>query len=57
MWGKTPDYVVEDYFKLEQGGKVLVDRMCCFCTRTKRSAQQTQVAVKDDSFVPPASMP
>jgi hypothetical protein len=43
LLSKQPDFVVEDYLSLEDGGNVVVDRMCCFCTRTGRRAEQLQV--------------
>lgn len=46
LLSKQHDYVVEDYLRLEDGGKVIVDRMCCYCTKTGRSAEQLQVVNK-----------
>jgi hypothetical protein len=41
--GRKPDFIVEDYCHLEEGGQVLVDRMCACNFRTGQRAEQLQV--------------
>jgi hypothetical protein len=43
LLGRKPDFIVEDYCSLEEGGKVLVDRMCAFHFKTGQRAEQLQV--------------
>lgn len=38
------EFIVEDYLTLEEGGQVIVDRMCCLEVATGRRATQLQVA-------------
>jgi hypothetical protein len=41
--GRKPDFIVEDYLTLEEGGKVIVDRMCACNCKTGQRAEQIQV--------------
>jgi hypothetical protein len=40
MWGHGHDYVMEEYMRLEDGGKIIVDRMCCMCIKSGARATQ-----------------
>lgn len=40
VFGSSPDYVTEEYIRLESGGDVLVDRMCCMEIKTGKTATQ-----------------
>jgi hypothetical protein len=40
VFGSGYDYVTEEYIRLEQGGTVLVDRMCCMEVKTGNTATQ-----------------
>lgn len=39
MFGSI-DYVMEEYMKLEDGGEVIVDRMCCLEVKSGNTASQ-----------------
>jgi hypothetical protein len=43
LFGKEPDYIVEDYLHLEENGTVIVDRMCTQQVKTGKRAEQMQV--------------
>jgi hypothetical protein len=40
VFGSSPDYTTEEYIRLEGGGHVLVDRMCCMDMKTRKTATQ-----------------
>jgi hypothetical protein len=40
LWGSDHDFIMEEYMRLEDGGKVIVDRMCCLCIKSGRQATQ-----------------
>lgn len=42
------EFITEDYLVLEQGGAVVVDRMCCVEVATGRKAVQYQVGMRRD---------
>jgi hypothetical protein len=39
MFGSI-DYVMEEYMRLEEGGQVIVDRMCCLEVKSGNTATQ-----------------
>ncbi|KAF6265361.1 RNA dependent RNA polymerase-domain-containing protein [Scenedesmus sp. NREL 46B-D3] len=43
-FGRKVDLILEDYLTLEEGGQVIVDRMCCLEVATGRRVTQYQVA-------------
>ncbi|WIA30241.1 hypothetical protein OEZ86_000332 [Tetradesmus obliquus] len=43
-FGRKVDIILEDYLTLEEGGTVIVDRMCCLEVATGRRIEQVQVA-------------
>jgi hypothetical protein len=43
-FGRKVDIILEDYLTLEEGGQVIVDRMCCYEVSTGRRIEQFQVA-------------
>jgi hypothetical protein len=44
LFSSQPDYVCEDYLRLEEGGRAVVTRQCCTQVATGRTAVQVQVA-------------
>jgi hypothetical protein len=43
-FGRKVDIILEDYLTLEEGGQVIVDKMCCYEVSTGRRITQYQVA-------------
>jgi hypothetical protein len=40
LFGRMPDFVMEEYCSLEEGGQIIVDRQCCLEPRTGNRCQQ-----------------
>jgi hypothetical protein len=40
MFGHNHDFIMEEYMRTEEDGKIIVDRMCCVCIKTGARATQ-----------------